>query len=281
MRYLFISLATLLSLFIFFVAIYLAMKESSFGPPLGGVSAGAELAAPVEVTSTSRNPTVEPEEVSPLEIRLARLETRLAKLEERLAGNSEAKMAEERVAELVDAALEARFQELQDEILKTVSRLPPGAFQAREEADSRPPEERIRTHQAVAIDRELEPRERLKSLRELRFLPEGRSPEVTGAMIEIIEDASVEARIRADVIRNLDGVTLPELRAPLIQSVLHDPDPEVREEAAETLGEYLKTGDLGVAEVLRQVGEADGANRVRREAQDQLEAWRRASEERR
>lgn len=136
---------------------------------------------------------------------------------------------------------------------------------------------RVQENQAIAVDRSQGIGERVRALRELRFR-DGRSLEVTLAMTELFQDPATPAALRADIIRQLDEVTFPELREPLLHAVLNDPEAEVREESAETLGPFLD--DPRVEEVLRHVKENDPDHRVRRQAYESLEGdARRGAEE--
>jgi CheY-like chemotaxis protein len=121
--------------------------------------------------------------------------------------------------------------------------------------------------QRIALDRELPAADRIQALRQLRSRG-GRSREVALAMIELIQDPSLSSGLRADVIRNLHRVNFEELKAPLLHSVVQDPDPEVRSEAAETLDAFA--GDGVVRETLSHVSENDADAEVRAEASRSL-----------
>ena len=131
-------------------------------------------------------------------------------------------------------------------------------------------EERTRTvreSQAVALDRSLPAAERLAALRNLRFR-DGRSREVTLAMIELIEDPSVDAVTRADIIRNLHGVDFEELKQPLLTVLENDVDNGVRSETVETLEPFY--GDPRVFGAVAQVRDNDPNPRIRLEAMERL-----------
>jgi len=135
----------------------------------------------------------------------------------------------------------------------------------------------VEESQAVAADRSRGLEERLQALRNLRFR-DGRSREVTLAMIELIQDPELPPRARADIIRQLDEVNFPELKEPLIHAALNDAQAEVRSEAIETLEPFLD--DPRVVETLRQVKENDADFRVRLEAAERLERFERGFAER-
>ena len=128
-------------------------------------------------------------------------------------------------------------------------------------------QEIVLENQQKALEGSLSPQERLRALRRLRFR-DGRSQEVTEAMIELIENPQIGARTRASIIRNLDGGTFPQLKQPLLDCMLNDPDPNVREESVETLAAYLN--DPAVAEAMTQVRDYDTAADVREEARKRL-----------
>ena len=129
-----------------------------------------------------------------------------------------------------------------------------------------------REHHETAVNRALSTVERIKALEALRQIPDGRSREVTVAMVELIQNPDIGSRFRAHIIRNLDGVTFEELKEPLIQALLNDPDHEVREETAETLWHYL--GDPRVMEAMEYAKENDAARNVREEAARRIEVWK-------
>lgn len=122
----------------------------------------------------------------------------------------------------------------------------------------------------VALDRSRMPQERLRALRELRFR-DGRTYEVMLAMIELIEDPQTAPDVRADIIRNLDGVEFAELKAPLLRVLSEDPDPETRAETVETLEAFY--GDPEVERAVVRVRDGDADPRVRLEAAERLARW--------
>jgi hypothetical protein len=124
--------------------------------------------------------------------------------------------------------------------------------------------------QTQACDRTLSEEQRLQSLRQLRHSRSGqedRTLAVTNAMIELYRD-SEDAGVRADVFRQLHGVSYTELKQPLLDALVHDPSCKVREEAAETLDHYLD--DPYVREALEQALRDDEDSGVRRQAAESL-----------
>jgi len=107
----------------------------------------------------------------------------------------------------------------------------------------------------------------LRALRGWRGSEEARTHDVVLSMIDFAE-RSPNAEARADVWRNLHGVTDPVLRDPLLRALASDPDGDVREEAAETLDRYLP--DREVEAALRYAAENDSDKGVRRQAAESL-----------
>lgn len=132
-------------------------------------------------------------------------------------------------------------------------------------------EERARTvaeSQGIATDRTVPSVERLAALRQLRGRG-GRSHEVTLAMIELIQDPSIDGRTRADIIRNLHGVDFEELKQPLVNVLESDGSAEVRSETIETLDVFYD--DPAVFQAVAHVRDNDPDFRVRMEATQRLQ----------
>lgn len=115
-------------------------------------------------------------------------------------------------------------------------------------------------------------KERLHALGMLRGVPGGRNTAVVAAMVRLAQ-TSQDAKTRADVWRQLSGAEDPQMVPALLIAVQNDVDSDVREEAAETLGDYSKRPD--VAAVLRRIAQSDADERVRRQALRALGARRR------
>ena len=104
---------------------------------------------------------------------------------------------------------------------------------------------------------------RLQALRELR----GRGPGARGgvaiqAAVEL--QTSPSASTRADVWRQMSSAREPALVPHLLRSLQNDPSSEVREEAAETLGDYREQAE--VERALRVCSEHDADDKVRAQA---------------
>lgn len=125
----------------------------------------------------------------------------------------------------------------------------------------------VEENRPIAMDSRRPPGERLQALRELRFR-DGRSLEVALSMIELLEMPDLDARMRADIIRNLDGVELPELKEPLLRILASDRHPETRAETVETLQPFY--GDPAVHAAVANVRDNDENVRVRMEALERL-----------
>lgn len=122
-----------------------------------------------------------------------------------------------------------------------------------------------------AIDRAQDPaaaeEERLAGLRALRGQrdPAGIDARlyVLDSMLELARTSS-KGETRADVWRQLSHVTDARLRQPLLDALAYDEHAKSREEAAETLEDFLP--DLGVEAALRAAAENDADAGVRRQA---------------
>jgi len=119
----------------------------------------------------------------------------------------------------------------------------------------------------TALDSSMNSRDRLAALRRLRS-EDSRNHEVVLAMVELYKEEP-SSRIRADIFRQLNGVTAPELLLPLVDAVADETEPAVREEAAETLAHYLPNPQ--VTEWLEYLREHDPDEDVREQARESLE----------
>ena len=124
---------------------------------------------------------------------------------------------------------------------------------------------------ALANDWGRTPQERLQALRFLRFQQHGNEEArllVLDAMMHLGVNAA-EGSVRADVWRQMSGMTDARLLPALLDALAYDPVAEVREEAAETLIDFLP--DPTVMAALQQAANNDPDGDVRRQAA----AWRR------
>ena len=77
------------------------------------------------------------------------------------------------------------------------------------------------------------------------------------------------AKVRADIFRQLSGVRDPALKPHLINGMLKDEDPKVREEAAETLAPF--GSDPYVQSALKAAAQNDSDQKVREQAIESLQ----------
>jgi hypothetical protein len=110
---------------------------------------------------------------------------------------------------------------------------------------------------------------KLEAHRQLRRVRDAYTPDMVDELVRI---ATLDPRgeVRAAVWTFFDGSShLPQLVPTLLRALVHDVDSRVREEAAETIGNYVKD-DLGVVSALRQAAESDADPRVRAKAKRTL-----------
>lgn len=113
----------------------------------------------------------------------------------------------------------------------------------------------------------------LRSLRGARS-SNGTDPRL-GVLPEMIRlaESSQDESARADVWRQLSGVTDPSLLQPLLRALQSDPSAKVREEAAETLGDFLP--DANARDALQFAAENDASPDVRAQCYESLGSRRR------
>jgi HEAT repeats len=118
--------------------------------------------------------------------------------------------------------------------------------------------------------------ERLVALRLLRWrkLADGTDARlaVVQEMVRLAE-SSPDADVRADVWRQLSHVTDRSMLQPLLSALQNDSADKVREEAAETLADFLP--DESVRRALQFAAENDRNNKVRSQASEALRGGRR------
>lgn len=220
------------------------------------------------------------ERASSLEERVRELSSRISTLADSVEGlratsptggvtDSAAESSSDRVASESFEEISRRFEEMASKLDEIESRSR-GVSIVGSSGPSETEEERTRIvgeNQAIAVDRSLSLEERLAALRNLRSR-DGRSREVTLAMIELIQDPGVDTRIRADIIRNLHGVDIEELKQPLLTVLETDAESEVRSETVETLDVFY--ADPAVFRAVAHVRDNDPNPRIRAEATQRL-----------
>jgi hypothetical protein len=119
----------------------------------------------------------------------------------------------------------------------------------------------------VAINPQASSADRVAALRALRAA-NARTSDVVQAMLQL-QASSDDPNIRADVFRQLSGVSDPVMKPHLINGVLKDADPKVREEAAETMAPFWS--DPYVQAALKSAAQNDPDEKVRQQAKEILE----------
>jgi hypothetical protein len=221
-----------------------------------------------------------------LAARVERLESELARLDDELAllRSNPPGAARDVVeaAESQSAELAARVVQLERELAEVGRDLraatPPEALSTQQVAESRARQrdKELVAWTRLAKDAAATEEERLNALRKLRGtkLADGSDARL-GALAEAIQlaESTQDAEVRADVWRQLSGVTDRSLVSPLLHSLQNDPSAEVREEAAETLAGFLAQ-DL-VRGALQFAADNDASPDVRAQALESLGGRRR------
>lgn len=126
----------------------------------------------------------------------------------------------------------------------------------------------------TALDRHADVGQRVAALGLLRPVKgrvDGRTPEVTTAMIELVESPDTSPKHRADIIRQLSEVDHPALKNPLVAALSRDADGDTRREAVETLKPFF--GDPEVFALVTRLKGSDPDPHVRFEAERRLGEW--------
>jgi hypothetical protein len=227
--------------------------------------------------SPARALTPEAGDEGGLAARVARLERGLARLSDeppllRSAPHAAREAVPSGASE--DGDLAERFERLQREFERFVAER-----EAQTPAHPSPTPDELARRRAAEIDerqgvaRDLAAAEadRLKALRGLRGerLPDGTDARL-GVLLDMIRlaEASQDPLTRADVWRQLSGVRDPTLIGPLLNALRHDSAAKVREEAAETLANFLS--EAGVEPALQTAAAHDADPGVQRQARASL-----------
>lgn len=114
------------------------------------------------------------------------------------------------------------------------------------------------------LDPKATDKDKVKAHEALRYVPDAYTPAMVQELVRI-GNSHPDADTRADVWRFFDGRShIPTLVPHLLQALVQDASEKVRDEASETLGNYLK--DPTVLLALRYAAENDASMRVRRKA---------------
>ena len=128
---------------------------------------------------------------------------------------------------------------------------------------------RVQDNQQQILDPRSDDKAKLRAWGQLRGLGDSWNDAVVATMTHL-GLTSTEANVRADVWRQADGGSRvhPVMCNALLQALAADGDAEVRDEAAETLENYL--GQPGVREALERASRSDANEKVRRRAVETL-----------
>ena len=128
-------------------------------------------------------------------------------------------------------------------------------------------ESRVALLQERAISADVPVEDRLMAFRALREADVDTST-LTAQMVEMAQSAQDPVE-RARIFSAFDGISDESLKAPLVYG-LQDPNPVVREQAADALAQFART-DPQVRQWLEYVSQNDADPRVQREAHQALE----------
>lgn len=143
----------------------------------------------------------------------------------------------------------------------------PQAEQRRIEVDKR-----IAAQQAVILDPRSDDKQKLAAWSQLRQLKDSWNDGVVATMTHLGLTAT-DPLVRADVWRQADGrSTHPAMASALLQALTADAHAKTREEAAETLANYMSVAGVRQALELASTNDADAG--VRRQALDSLASRR-------
>ena len=132
--------------------------------------------------------------------------------------------------------------------------------------------ERINRLSQTTLDPNASLDERLLSFRALR-LAKSHTPDMVNQLAAMVE-GTTDPVAKAKLLASFNGLTEPSLMLPLVNG-LQDPNPIVRQKAADSLGSYP---DPRVQQWLEHVLQNDTDEAVKREAHRALEAVRRLSQ---
>lgn len=245
------------------VSVVLSVGLSSL---LGSKRAGESRAA----TTLAQAPL----DVQALEQRLAELERRLDELGPVLVAAEVPSEAAPPSAQRTDLTVDSAEQSALDGRIAALERLlaqfesperdSPREKARREQAERLEREEAIRTAQSILANPASPVAEMLVAHETLRRVADAYTPTMVQALVQI-GTSDPDSDTRARVWCNFDGSShLPELVPHLLRALSTDPEPRVRDEASETLGNYLDDPDVLAA--VKYAAEFDVSARVRQKA---------------
>jgi hypothetical protein len=174
-----------------------------------------------------------------------------------------------------------------DDLIAALERLEKSVAEARTAASARSQAQAIIDKRAEVLARTVDDLSRQahdlaeteeRRLEALGGLRGQRLDDGTDARLPVLDDmirmaqTSANGATRADVRRQLSHVTDARLKQPLLNALASDPDPKSREEAAETLADFLP--DAQVESALRAAMQNDAATKVRKQAAESLAGGR-------
>ena len=245
------------------------MKNETAGLPADRIMAIVALGiAAFALFRSGSAPAPASPDLQALRVELAGLREEMGRLKNASTAVSAAKSPEPAPGEEVTVrqvhewvwGLEQRLVRLEDNIAQAAAASSAtGVTQA--------PEVDLAQMRQAAINPEASVEDRLAALRALRTA-DARTPDVVQAMLQL-EATSADAKVRADIFRQLSGVRDPVLKPHLIKGMLKDADPKVREEAAETLAPF--GSDPYVQSALKAAAQNDPDQKVREQAIESLQ----------
>ena len=201
------------------------------------------------------------------------LSHRLAALEQQLAAPVAERADGDAVVHrtAVDDDLRRRIERLEQQLDALVRNRAKPAAALPDARQPEVPEDRLQAqqrerqfHRTALLDPAATEEARLVAWRALRSIPDSYDDEVVATMTRL-GLSSADAATRADVWRQADSrSTHPAMATALLQALQTDAAANVREEAAETLENYLEVA--GVRQALEIAAQSDADEKVRRQA---------------
>lgn len=220
-----------------------------------------------QVVTGARDTSVD---LAPLVLRLDRVEARLAEME-RKASAIELAVPPVTVREVSGDGSGSKLDEIVRRVAELEQAAPPKDSANLGKVRLLTEGETIEARKSVARNFAATEDQRLEALRGLRG---ARNPDGSDARVDVLDEmillaeSSQRAETRADVWRQMSHVTDARLKEPLLRALAGDPHAKAREEAAETLEDFLP--DARVEQALRAAAAGDADEGVRRQANASL-----------